>query len=187
MKVEIEAKLKIDLPKTVLKRLQQIGAEHKYDVKERDSYFADAGHVIVKKGCGLRLRLLKTGEDEKYILTFKGPRQKGRYKKRDEVEVCVEEPQAMEDMLRAFGCRKKLKFEKRRSIWSFGGCSVSVDRLPLLGDFIEVEGPDEETITQVLRQLGLSELKHISKGYARLMADKLDEMGTGNQEVFFED
>ena len=186
MKLEIEAKLKVDSPGVLSERLQQAGAVFKCDVVERDSYFIDTDRVIVKNGCGLRLRKQSIGNDEKYILTYKGPKQQSRFKSRQEAEVCVSDIKTTEDLLSAIGCRKKLEFEKKRSIWTFMSCSISLDRLPLLGRFIEVEGPDEATITRVLQKLGLADTEHISKGYARLMADKLDELGTGNREVFFE-
>ena len=186
MKLEIEAKLKVDSLDVLTEHLQQAGAVFKYDVVERDSYLVDAGRVMVKKGCGLRLRKQSVGDNEKYILTYKGPKQQSRFKSRQELEVCVSDIKTTEDLFLAMGCRKKLEFEKKRSIWTFMSCSISLDRLPLLGCFIEVEGPDETIITQVLQTLGLADTEHISKGYARLMADKLDELGTGNRKVFFE-
>lgn len=187
MKLEIEAKIKVDSLEKIAQRLKDAGAEFKCDVTERDSYFADAGGSIVKKGCGLRLRVLKTGDGEKYILTYKGPKQGGRYKKRQEIEVGVDGPEAMEEMLSTMGCEKRLTFEKKRSLWELDGCMVSLDELPLLGSFIEVEGPDEETISKVLVQLGIDGAEHICKGYARMMADKLEEIGSEERRMFFDD
>ena len=187
MNFEIEAKIKVDSLEKIAQRLKEAGADFKCDVVERDSYFADADGVVVKKGCGLRLRVLKTDGDEKYILTYKGPKQGGRYKKRQEVEVVVDGPEAMEEMLLAMGCERRLTFEKKRSLWELDGCMVSLDELPLLGSFIEVEGPDEETISKVLGQLGIDGAEHIGKGYARMMADKLEEIGSEERRVFFND
>jgi adenylate cyclase class IV len=47
-----------------------------------------------------------------------------------------------------------------------------LDQLPLLGDFVEIEGPDEEKIATAQEKLGLSDLSHIAEGYASLVAKK---------------
>jgi len=45
----------------------------------------------------------------------------------------------------------------------------------LIGDFVEIEGPDEAKIATVQKSLGLTDLSHIAKSYAALMAQKLKE------------
>jgi adenylate cyclase class 2 len=62
--------------------------------------------------------------------------------------------------------------EKKRRLWQLGGCSVALDQLPSLGDFVEIEGPDENTITNVQQDLGLADLSHIGKSYAQLISEK---------------
>jgi hypothetical protein len=49
--------------------------------------------------------------------------------------------------------------------------------LPLLGDFVEIEGPNEEEITNVQNNLGLNDLPHISKSYASLLKERLQQSG----------
>jgi hypothetical protein len=62
---------------------------------------------------------------------------------------------------------------------------VCLDELPLLGKFIEVEGENADKISVVLEALSLSGLEHIDDGYARLIKDKLDELGIEDKEVIF--
>ena len=50
----------------------------------------------------------------------------------------------MEQIFESLGYTKRITLEKTRAIWQLDGCFVCLDELPLLGYFIEVEGPDEE-------------------------------------------
>jgi hypothetical protein len=51
--------------------------------------------------------------------------------------------------------------------------------LPSLGCFVEIEGPDSRTITDVQRDLGLTELPHIPRSYASLMAEQMTHKTLG--------
>jgi predicted adenylyl cyclase CyaB len=186
LKLEIEAKVKVDSLEQTAYRLKEAGACFKQELVEKDCFFADADRQIVKPGCGLRLRRQKTSENEKFIVTYKGPKQKGRFKSRHEIEFEVSDAATVEQFLAALGCYKKLIFEKQRSVWQLENCLVCLDKLPMLGCFVEVEGPDEAAIAEVLKRIGLSEHEHINKGYAKLMRSKLDEIGSGKMEVLLD-
>ncbi len=47
-----------------------------------------------------------------------------------------------------------------------------MDELPLLGSFLEIEGPDDKKIADVQKNLGLANLPHITESYASLVAKK---------------
>ena len=68
--------------------------------------------------------------------------------------------------------------EKKRRVWQLGGCEVALDRLPLLGDFVEIEGPDDEKIADVQERLGLAYLPHILESYACLTERRSRRMKT---------
>ena len=50
-----------------------------------------------------------------------------------------------------------------------------LDDLPGLGSFVEIEGPDDKSITDAQRNLGLADLPHILESYALLVEQKLKE------------
>jgi adenylate cyclase class IV len=77
-----------------------------------------------------------------------------------------------------------LVFEKKRRIWRLGQCEVALDELPLLGNFLEIEGPDDKKIANVQKKLELTNLPHISESYATLMEEKLHQLGKSEREVF---
>ena len=80
---------------------------------------------------------------------------------------------SIEKLLLAIGYEKAIVFEKKRRVYRLGGCEVALDELPLLGSFVEIEGPDGEKIADVQKNLGLSDLPSIKESYAGLMAAKL--------------
>ena len=61
--------------------------------------------------------------------------------------------------------------EKRRRLWRLGGCEVALDELPTLGSFVEIEGPDDERITDVQARLKLAKLPHVAKSYAQMIME----------------
>lgn len=185
MKLEIEAKVKVDLLEPIAQRLEQVDASFKHELLEKDSYFIDSDRMVVKPGCGLRLRREKVNGNERAVLTYKGPKKKTKFKTRQEIEVEVNDAAMAERLLVALGCYKKLTFEKKRKVWQLQQCLICLDELPLLGCFVEVEGPDEAAISDVLKRIGLSGNEHINKGYAKLMKTRLDKIGLNRTEISF--
>ena len=173
MAIEIEAKLKVDSHKQVIKRLKKLGAEFLSEHIQKDQYFDDVRQTLTKTDRGIRLRRQKSGNEEKIFLTYKGAREKDRFKKRQEIEMEITDGDSVEKLLSAIGYEKAIVFEKKRRVYRLGGCEVALDELPLLGSFVEIEGPDGEKIADVQKNLGLSNLPSIKESYAGLMAAKL--------------
>jgi len=184
MNIEIEAKLKVDSLQEVERKLGEVGAEFVEEQLQTDTYFDDAGAVLKSSDRALRLRRQRVGQKEKTFLTYKGPKEKSDFKKRQEIEVEIGEADSAEGLLLALGYEKALVFEKKRRVWRLGDCVVSLDELPLLGGFVEIEGPDGERIADVWKDLGLSDLPHIVESYALLMDEKLRLLGKEERKVF---
>ncbi len=184
MCTEIEAKLKVDSLQEIVERLAELGAEFSAEQMQKDYYFDDANRTLTKADECLRLRRQLTGQKERLFLTYKGAREKGKFKKRQEIEIEVRDADSAQRLLSVLGYNKALVFEKKRRIWRLGECEVALDELPLLGFFLEIEGPDGEKIADVQRDLGLANLPHISESYATLLAEKLHQLGKSEREVF---
>jgi adenylate cyclase class 2 len=184
MCVEIEAKLKVDSLQEIAEKLDGLGAEFLEEQLQIDNYFDDANATFKKSDRCLRLRRLLVGKNERFFLTYKGAKEKNELKKRQEVEIEVEDGNSAEKLLLLLGYNKALVFEKKRRIWRFGECEVVLDELPLLGSFVEIEGRDSEKIADVQRSLGLPDLLPILESYASLMEEKLRQLGKKEKEVF---
>ncbi|MHC4158103.1 MAG: class IV adenylate cyclase [Planctomycetota bacterium] len=173
MCVEIEAKLKVDSLQEIADKLTALGAEFLQEQMQTDYYFDDANTTLTKTDRCLRLRRQLTGRDEITFLAYKGAKERDDFKKRQEIEIEVLDADSAEKLLSVIGYERTLVIEKKRLVWRLGLCSVALDELPSLGSFVEIEGPDDESITDVQRKLGLADLPHIARSYAFLMAEKL--------------
>jgi adenylate cyclase class 2 len=177
MPVEIEAKLKVDSLQEVEGRLERLGAEFVAEQSQKDVLFDDANNTLQKVDSCLRLREQVTVDGSRYILAFKGAKEESNFKKRPEVEVEILDAESVIKLLSALGYEPKLSVEKKRHLWKFGGCEVAMDRLKELGDFVEIEGPDDGKIMEVQKSLGLENVPHIPKSYASMIMENLKQAG----------
>jgi adenylate cyclase class 2 len=98
-------------------------------------------------------------------------------------QVKVDDAGAVESLLGALGYEKALAFNKRRRAWQLLDCEVALDELPLLGVFVEIEGPGSDVIARVQTMLGLSAASHIMDSYACLIDRELSRAGRTDREV----
>ncbi len=175
MYTEIEAKLKVESLDKVKSRLIELDAAYIGEQLQEDILFDAADESLSKNDSCLRLRKQEMNGQTKYILTYKGAKEKSSLKKRREIETVVDNGDSVKELLSALGYVKRLVVEKSRSFWKLGECEVALDTLKLLGNFVEIEGPDEKVINDVQKSLGLEKVPNISKSYAALIAEKLHQ------------
>lgn len=200
MFTEIEAKLKVDSLKEIEHKLAELRAEFIAELMQIDFYFDDVNDTLRKTDRCLRLRCENDNKKERFFLTYKGAREKppkvalnkpgfaGQFKTRQEVEIEIKltfsGTDSVENLLLALGYKMVLVFDKKRRIWRLGDCVIALDQLPLLGTFVEIEGPDSEKIANIQKTLGLANLPHINESYAFLIEQKLLELGKSKKEIF---
>jgi adenylate cyclase, class 2 len=156
---EIEAKYRLRDPAGLRRILMDRGARCEGLMHEDDTLFDTADGQLGRGGRGLRLRTwcATDGADGKTaVLTYKGPREAGVLKIREELETTVADAPALTAILERLGFRPAVGYEKRREVWLLGPCEVCVDEMPKLGWFAEIEGPDERAVTELGAELGLT-------------------------------
>ena len=181
MCTEIEAKLKVDSIDEAGRKLVELGAEFLEEQIQTDYYFDDIKKTLTEGDRCLRLRRELVNNSEKFFLAYKGVREKGQFKKRQQIEMEVNDPDPTEKLLKALGYSRVLVVEKKRQLWRLRECLVALDQLPLLGNFVEIEGPDEEKIAAAQKDLGLANLPHIVESYASLVSEKLRSLRDVNE------
>jgi len=177
MCIEIEAKLKVDSLPEIERKLNELGAEFLAEQSQSDAHFDDANATLTAADRCLRLRRATTGDSERFLLTYKGAKEKSDFKKREEIEIEIDDADLTQRLLSRLGYEKVFVVEKKRRLWRLGDCEVALDQLPLLGSFVEIEGPDDRRIAEVQRSMGLTSLPHIAKSYAQLIREELDRRG----------
>lgn len=117
------------------------------------------------QSAGTVLRLRRYGS--RHILTFKGPAvYRGPVKERPEHEIEIEDTESMLVILGHLGLRVVTRYEKDREMWLADEVSVVLDHTPM-GDFVEVEGPQERLQTTA-QSLGLDPLTAEKGSYISL-------------------
>lgn len=136
------------------------------------------------RGCVLRLRRYGSG----HVLTFKGPSSyDGPIKVRPEYELEIESVEKMIPVLEALGFSVAARYEKDREIWNLGDVVVVLDHTPM-GDFVEVEGP-QESLGAAARLLGLEPSHAVRGSYVSLWQDFREShtMGQLPENMVFEE
>ena len=173
MPTELEAKLRVDSLDPVRERLHSLGATLIEKVLETNLIFDRADGTLRAAGCGLRIRttVAEGSGDRRTILTFKGKTVPGPFKRREEIEMDVSDETAAATMLERLGFVVILRYQKRRESWSYESCRIELDEPPHLGSFVEIEGPDEQTIRSVQDKLGLGDVPHTRASYVRMLLE----------------
>jgi adenylate cyclase class 2 len=168
-------------------RLQECGGTRVGQFLETNLFFDTEDRTLLAGDQGLRLRISREmqTQHEAYTLTHKGPRQHGSMKNREETELSVGEPAAAIGLMERLGYVRMLSFEKKRETWKLDGCKVELDEVPFLGQYVEIEGPREETIRKVQEKLGLRECPMVKASYVALLMTYLQEQGDPQRTVAF--
>jgi len=185
MAQEIEIKLRGQAHGELRQRLTELGAGCQRRVRELNVFLDRPDGSMFAGGEGLRVRS-ETNRDTgvaEHVITHKGPRQAGRVKSRRETELRVEDSERACELLEVLGFVVTLSFEKDRDRWVLDGCHVELDTMPLLGTFVEIEGPDEDAVLSVQRRLGLHEAEAVAGSYAELLRDEQQRRGLDPRET----
>lgn len=161
---EIEAKFYIQNLSAVEKKLRAMGAElHIPRVHEINLRFDTPDHSLTSQRRVLRLR-----QDSEAVLTYKGPSDRSQeVSVREEIEVRVSSFDTTRKILEALGYELSVMYEKERTTYLFLNTTVTLDEMPY-GTFIEIEGPDADTIHKVAQVLGLNWEARCAESYLML-------------------
>lgn len=190
MAVETEIKLRLVDPQAVRVRLRAVGARFVGRVLEVNRLLDDGQRSLFRAGCGLRLRRQTPLDganrseagpsDSAELLTYKGPQQSAApSKQREEIETRVDDGAALLRVFERLGYRESVVFEKRRETWRLESALVTLDELPELGWFVEIEGPTAAAIAALQAQLDLADAQVVHDTYVGLVARRVrpDEQG----------
>jgi adenylate cyclase class 2 len=185
MAMEIEAKFRLHDPQALRERLAALGAAPLGRVLEHNTFF-DTDELTLRTGDrGLRLRLIEPDSGPpRALLTYKGPRQAGPFKARQEEQTEVASAEAARAILAAMGYAPRLFFQKLRESFRLGPARVELDELPELGHFLEIEAPSPEDIEAARHALGFDNEPVLHESYTGMIAQRLSGRG-GPAELRF--
>ena len=175
--IEVELKAWLENERKLEQQLDQIGAKYLKTVNQSDIYFNHPKKDFKKTDEALRIRQ----EENKYILTYKGPKLDKKSKTREELEVRFEEQIKLQEILEKLGFKEVYEVKKSRKLFDLDGIKISIDNIEDLGTFIELEteiDSKEDVLNAVnlllakLKLLGISETKTERRSYLELLLEK---------------
>ncbi len=183
MKFEIEIKLR--LPNKLAKirhALHDLGFQiTKHRALESNVLFDNSKRVLRRHGKLIRVR--KMGSSS--VLTYKGPSQPGKYKKRQEIEIGLPEQNGLGEILTHIGYHPVFRYEKFRTEYArrSNGGKIMLDETPI-GNFLEIEG-SPRWIDQTARSLGFFNADYITRSYGYLYLAYCRERRTRPKDMLF--
>ena len=170
--MELEIKVPCEDLDGLESRLKRMGANHVEDLDQIDLYFSHPARDFGNTDEALRLRR----ENERSVITYKGPKLDKDTKLREEIELGVEDLDRMSLVLERLGFRPVMRIMKKRTVYELRGIHFCLDRLPELGDFVEMEWQGEDLdagkgkIMELKQELGLRGNER--RSYLELLMEK---------------
>ena len=148
MHTEYEVRvLEIDIEK-VKKKLEKVGATFEWDLLQRRFVYD-----FIPKVDGKWIRLRTNGE--KSTLTIKNV-VTSKIDGTQELEIQVDDFEKTNLILNELGYQAKGYQENRRVQYTYKGCEIDIDYWPKIPTYLEIEGPSEDIVYEVLQDLGFS-------------------------------
>ncbi|MCX9076323.1 MAG: class IV adenylate cyclase [Candidatus Methanoperedens sp.] len=175
--IEVEIKAHVDDPKQVEREIIAIGAAPIGTENQADTYYNTLSRDFGKTDEALRIRV----QDDRYFLTYKGPKLDNVSKTRKESQVEISDPESMGDILTSLGFFPAATVIKKRKNYRIGDFFISLDDVRTLGTFIEIEislknsknyEEKVESIFKFIERLGISRESTIRKSYLEMILEK---------------
>ncbi|PYS48647.1 MAG: class IV adenylate cyclase [Acidobacteria bacterium] len=176
---EIEIKFAVKDTKAVTERLRKLGFRIAIGRHREKNYMFDDGSGNLQK-LGKLLRVRKTPSSQ--TVTYKGPiLATSKLKHREEIECRIENADTMIRILEEVGFKVRTEYSKYRTVFEKEGFNISLDETEA-GNYLEVEGPSDEAITNLATELGYSEQDFVRRTYAELIAERRGVPGGSKKE-----
>jgi adenylate cyclase class 2 len=148
--LEVELKARADTEK-IKETLLRKGAHFIASEREEDLYFNHPARDYRVTDEALRIR----SSGDKCFLTYKGPKQPGPAKIREELELEIPSAERGRQLLEKLGFHPVTMVRKKRDIYRLGDITVCLDQVENLGQFVELElvGLEREEAEKKLLEL----------------------------------
>ena len=179
--LETELKFYLSGFETLRNRLPELGADRTDpNTLEYNVRYETADERLRKTKCLLRLRKAR-----RTTLTFKSPppTADSRFKTHRELEVKVDDFDALDAILQALGFHRRQVYEKWRETWQLDAATICLDTMPY-GHFLEIEGQPDAIIAAV-GKLGLSWHRRIIDTYLGMFEQMQKDEKLGFNDLTF--
>jgi adenylate cyclase class 2 len=131
-------------------------------------------------------RLLRLRQDRRARVTYKGAgSEEGGVRLRQELEFTISDFNTARALFEALGYQVYMLYEKYRTTYKLGNVELALDEMPT-GDFLEIEGPDGESIHKTAELLEINWEARILESYTVLFERTRERLGFDFQDLSFE-
>jgi adenylate cyclase class 2 len=178
---ELEVKFYLSRRKVLEAMLNSLGQVIAPRVHEVNLRFDTPDFSLTTTGKLLRLR-----QDTRARVTYKGAGSvEGGARLRQELEFTVSDFDTAKALFEALGYRVYTMYEKYRTTYKLGNVEVALDEMPT-GDFLEIEGPDSESIRGTANLLELNWEARVLDSYTMLFERLRERLGFSFSDLSFE-
>jgi predicted adenylyl cyclase CyaB len=181
---ELEIKIQLDSKvhfEQVYGKCQKLCGQPESHVRQLDEYYDTADTQLKELDMVVRIRSTNNSE----TIALKSPRRhlSGGMTSRVELEFKTAPGETPREQLARQGLSVSQASEKER--WTFvkGEIEIVLDHLPFLGYFVEIEGPSQDAINEVVRLLDLPPDAGIQKNYGELTTEKFSILGLSTTNI----
>ena len=152
MALEIELKF-LDINQTeIIRKLQELGAQQKYQTTLHNATFESA-MVSPRDSSKQFLRVRKI--DDTVFLTYKAPAQDSSLTIREEIEMTVDHFENTIKIFETLGFRA-IRYTKKRTHFELGKIHFEIDEWGFIPPFLEIETHSKEDMVHICQRLGLT-------------------------------
>lgn len=167
MTYEVETKILGIDAEVVAKRLADLGARKILDTRYSVDWYRTVG---VREGEDLWFLRVRTASSGASQITWKGLSEVSEGSvKHKEININIDDPIIFRDLFLSIGLEKYAHQEKDRISWILDDWRFDLDTYPGMPAYLEIEGPDENSITEAVTRVGLSGHKRNATGERKLI------------------
>jgi adenylate cyclase class IV len=153
--LEVELKSVVDDPARRRAAVEAAGATLTFEGHLADRRYDTPGQALQARDEVLRVRTYRDARTARVELDWKGPtRREGGYKMREELDVHVDEPDALAAILERLGYVVTIAIDREIVQYELAGAMIRFEHYPLMDDLVEVEGSPEQ-IERAIAATGL--------------------------------
>ena len=181
--IEIETKFHVRDLKKIETRLQALGAQLVQPRQFEQNLRFDLPDGSLRK----TYRVLRLRQDEKAVLTYKGPGSNAvdGIRSREEWEVIVSDFATTQKILESLGYDIQFIYVKYRTTYTLENSHIMLDEMPF-GLFVEIEGEKQPDVLTLAEHLNLDKDGAIPDSYQVLFERVKDALGLSFRDLTFD-
>lgn len=160
MNIEYEVRVLEINHEEIVKKLESLGAEFKFEALQQ-RYVYDLKPKVENKWIRLRT------DGKKTTLTIKDLQAKS-IDGTKELEIVVDDFAKTNQILEELGYKNRGFQQNKRTQYILDGVEIDLDRWPLIPEYMEIEGPSSEAVYETLAKLGIPKEKQVTLDVASI-------------------